>query len=70
MREFDVGRCFWSPKMGNVGPCFARSNEDSVRLRVIIEEQAGADGMGQIFRATDFSTGEIVAAKILRDASR
>lgn len=37
--------------------------------RFRIEEQARAGGMGQIFRATDLSTGKIVAAKILLDTS-
>ncbi|MBK9264517.1 MAG: protein kinase [Polyangiaceae bacterium] len=40
-----------------------------LRHRFRIEEQARAGGMGQIFRATDLSTGKSVAAKILLDTS-
>lgn len=40
-----------------------------LRHRFRLEEQARAGGMGQIFRATDLSTGKSVAAKILLDAS-
>ncbi len=40
-----------------------------LRHRFRIEEQARAGGMGQIFRATDLSTGKFVAAKILLDTS-
>jgi len=40
-----------------------------LRNRFRIEEQARAGGMGQIYKATDLSTGKIVAAKILLDTS-
>lgn len=40
-----------------------------LRNRFRIEEQARAGGMGQIYRATDLSTGKTVAAKILLDTS-
>mgnify|MGYP000222773412 CR=1 FL=1 len=40
-----------------------------LRNRFRIEAQARAGGMGQIYRATDLSTGKAVAAKILLDAS-
>lgn len=40
-----------------------------LRNRFRIEEQARAGGMGQIFRATDLSTGRTVATKILLDTS-
>lgn len=40
-----------------------------LRNRFRIEEQARSGGMGQIFRATDLSSGRTVAAKILLDTS-
>ncbi|MRG95758.1 serine/threonine-protein kinase [Polyangium spumosum] len=37
--------------------------------RFRIDAQVGGGGMGQVYRATDLSTGEIVAAKVLNDTS-